>query len=108
MEEAAEMVKVVPSARVGERAPALGRLGTTQVVIVRWQGRVRVYRNACPHAGAPLSGGRVESGRLVCPRHGWEFDLSSCPMHPLYALRGFEAEERDGWIWARPDTSEIW
>ncbi|HWM88433.1 MAG TPA: Rieske (2Fe-2S) protein [Kofleriaceae bacterium] len=28
----------------------------------------------CPHDGGRLSDGFVEAGRLVCGRHGWEFD----------------------------------
>jgi nitrite reductase (NADH) small subunit len=51
------------------------------------------YRNVCPHQGAPVCRGRVggtslpsapgeyvfgRHGRvLVCPWHGWEFDLES-------------------------------
>lgn len=31
----------------------------------------------CPHAGVPLSEGFVEDGQLVCPMHGWAFDLAS-------------------------------
>ncbi|MPZ15405.1 MAG: Rieske 2Fe-2S domain-containing protein [Chloroflexi bacterium] len=29
----------------------------------------------CPHAGEDLSFGRVLGGKLICPRHGWTFDL---------------------------------
>lgn len=31
----------------------------------------------CPHAGVPLSEGFVEDGQLVCPMHGWAFELPS-------------------------------
>ena len=30
----------------------------------------------CPHQGADLSHGSLEDGCVVCPRHGWRFDLS--------------------------------
>lgn len=56
-------------------------------------GQLRAYRNACPHAGAPVCTGRVsgtsmpsrvyeyiyglEGCILRCPWHGWEFDLLS-------------------------------
>lgn len=35
------------------------------------------YRNVCPHQGGPVAEGRVdtEENRVVCPWHGWEFDL---------------------------------
>ena len=31
----------------------------------------------CPHQGADLSHGSLEDGCVVCPRHGWRFDLSN-------------------------------
>ncbi len=31
----------------------------------------------CPHAGTPLSGGRVIGHRLRCPNHGYMFDLAT-------------------------------
>lgn len=35
----------------------------------------KVFDDACPHAGGPLSGGHVEDGCLVCPVHQWPFRL---------------------------------
>lgn len=29
----------------------------------------------CPHKGAPLSAGEFGDGMVVCPLHGWEFDV---------------------------------
>jgi len=40
-------------------------------------GQVRVIDNTCPHAGAGLSGGWVDDGCVVCPLHGWAFNLAT-------------------------------
>ncbi len=56
-------------------------------------GKLVAYRNACPHAGAPVCAGKITGtaletgvydyawGRageiLRCPWHGWEFDLKT-------------------------------
>ena len=32
----------------------------------------------CPHMEGPLFEGTRSGGQLVCPWHGWIFDLSSC------------------------------
>lgn len=106
----AEFQKIIRSERVGEKSPVPARLGATQVVVVRRNGAVHVFRNACPHAGAPLSGGTLQRGWLVCPRHGWEFNVETgaCPAHDLYSLKRYEAREADGWVEAAPDDSEIW
>ena len=31
--------------------------------------------NLCPHAGYPLCDGSLEGSTIVCPGHGWEFDV---------------------------------
>jgi nitrite reductase (NADH) small subunit/3-phenylpropionate/trans-cinnamate dioxygenase ferredoxin subunit len=33
--------------------------------------------DACPHMGASLSEGYLDAGSVVCPWHGWCFDLES-------------------------------
>lgn len=43
--------------------------------------RAFVLDDACPHAGASMSGGWVENGCCVCPRHLWRFDLADGKLH---------------------------
>ncbi len=38
---------------------------------------VTCFRDACAHLGSPISGGAVAQGRIICPRHGFEYDLMS-------------------------------
>ena len=62
------------------------------LVVVRRANALYALRDVCPHQGAPLSAGHVEGtalpclpgeeivfGRegevLICPWHGWEYDL---------------------------------
>jgi nitrite reductase/ring-hydroxylating ferredoxin subunit len=83
-----------PVALAGEVPPG-GRkivsIGPFEVGVFNIGGEIRAYRNACPHAGAPVCLGRVsgtslpsavyeyvygkEGCILRCPWHGWEFDL---------------------------------
>ncbi len=59
------------SRRIGE-SPIAFQVAGQELVAWRWQGELRVAPNSCPHMGAPLSAGRVQEGRLVCPWHGLE------------------------------------
>ena len=81
--------------------------------VVAWcddAGRLCVAEAYCPHLGAdlrPASGGRVCSGRLVCPFHGYEFDASGQCVATPYAdppktarLRVFETQEVAGLVFA--------
>src|SRR5947209_4264367 len=33
--------------------------------------------NVCLHRGGPLGQGLIEDGKIICPWHGWAFDLAS-------------------------------
>ena len=34
-------------------------------------------QNTCPHEGGQLSAGWIEDGAVVCPLHGYKFDLTN-------------------------------
>lgn len=40
-------------------------------------GVVRAVGNQCLHTGGPLADGQVVDGCVVCPWHGWVYDLAS-------------------------------
>lgn len=48
--------------------------GKPVVVAVLADGARVVLPDTCPHDGGLLSDGFVEGNRIVCARHGWEFD----------------------------------
>ncbi len=126
-----------------ESAPDAGEFGEWVRVCTKWEvprggfkvvqagqlelgvffvgGRYAAYRNACPHAGAPICAGLITGtalpggvhhfqwGRqgeiLRCPWHGWEFDLCDGGRH--LAHTGMKLKEyplqikSDGSIWVR-------
>jgi len=54
-------------------------IGDQSVVIVRVdQSTIKAYHNVCPHRGTALAqgSGRFGSGRIMCPFHGWRWDLA--------------------------------
>jgi nitrite reductase/ring-hydroxylating ferredoxin subunit len=54
------------------------RRGEQELVLaVLADGRTFVAPDRCPHDGRPLSDGFLDGDRLVCARHGWEFDLAT-------------------------------
>jgi phenylpropionate dioxygenase-like ring-hydroxylating dioxygenase large terminal subunit len=80
-------------------------------------GRPGALLDRCPHRNVPLSLGRVESGRLECRYHGWQFETSGrCALVP--GLTGpsetrerhapaFAVREEHGlvWVWAEADET---
>ena len=65
----------------GDVMPARTAAGHDVAVYATEAGEVFVVPDACPHDGGPLSSGFIEDGKLVCARHGWEFDAQTghCP-----------------------------
>lgn len=53
-------------------------IGDQSVLIVRVDAdTIKAYHNACPHRGTALSEGcgHFKHGKIICPFHGWRWDL---------------------------------
>ena len=85
-------------------------LGENIVVWCDAEGRACVAEAVCPHLGAdlgPASGGLVRDGCLVCPFHGFEYDITGqcvatpfAPAPKSAKLRVFETRELLGMVFA--------
>jgi nitrite reductase (NADH) small subunit len=91
----------------------------TEIGVFEHQGQLFAYENLCRHQGGPVCEGTVlgkveailaddnvqlgerfseDSLHLICPWHGWEYDLRTgrCATDPTLAIRKFDVFERDG------------
>ena len=76
------------------------------VVLFRAGDKVQALDDLCPHRLAELSKGRVMSGQIECPYHGWRFDgaglCTAIPGHldetPRYKVRAHSVIEKAGAI----------
>ncbi len=111
--------------RVGELAEGERRViscGGTEVGVFNVDGELVAWYNQCAHRGGPVCQGRIyhqvhepvdENGEtrmlqydpkrknIVCPWHGWEFDLRT-GRHPggeRFALRRAKLEIADGHVY---------
>ncbi len=60
---------------VGEAPSKVWLLGEP-IVLLRLEGAIVAFPDACPHRRAPLSAGSVVETQLRCAYHGWQFDRS--------------------------------
>ena len=74
------------------------------VLLVRIDQTIHAYKNACAHLGLPLDGGMLEDEVLVCPWHGFRFDVTSgeCLTVPQAQLEPYPLRVDDGVVWVRP------
>jgi NAD(P)H-dependent nitrite reductase small subunit len=51
-------------------------INETEVAIFKYDGKIFALNNICPHQHTALIyDGFIEDGCVVCPAHGWKFDL---------------------------------
>jgi len=86
------------------------RLGEKLVFWRKQDGQVVCMGDLCPHLGASLCQGKLQSDRLACPFHGFEFDSTGeCKYLPAYGQNGmipkalrtriYPTYESQGMIW---------
>ena len=100
-----------------------------QVGIFQLDGQFYAYENLCPHLGGPACQGKMlplalegvrpdktSEGRIfskehlnvVCPWHGFEFDIRTGehPIKKRMRLRKVPVEVRDGFVYVRPPSRQ--
>lgn len=84
----------------GTPATVAGR----SLLVFRVGDDVYATQRACLHQGGDLGGGIVVDGQVICPLHGWRFDVRS-GLHadsPYNCLQTFAAEVRNGRVFVDP------
>ncbi len=62
--------------------PKAVTLGKKRLLVVRDQGRrIHALSAYCSHMGADLSFGRFDAQKIICPMHGWSYDLFGNCVH---------------------------
>jgi nitrite reductase/ring-hydroxylating ferredoxin subunit len=82
------------SLRVSEIAEGKGKLLRVrgeEMAVFKKDGRLYGVQNICPHEGGQLCNGRIEGGEVVCPLHGYKFDLNTgaCSTDPNFKVKVF-------------------
>ena len=89
---------------LADLAPGKSELVTVagqDVALFRRDDELFAIGNDCPHQNGNLCDGMVEGDIVVCPLHGWEFDLRSgaCMTVPGEAVPRFAVTVEDGAIY---------
>jgi nitrite reductase/ring-hydroxylating ferredoxin subunit len=84
-------------------------VGDYDIAIFNVDGKLFAIDDVCPHFGTSLFEGRVEDEIVICPSHGWRFNLSDGKMNPgRRSVPVFDVRVEDGDIYVsrepRPDA----
>jgi len=97
--EAGTLVEV-PVARFEDLAPGVARhikVGKRDLAVVRVADDVYALSNLCRHAFGPLADGFMDGFELMCPWHGWRYDVrDGTTDHPGADVTTFPVRVRDG------------
>ena len=80
--------------------------GGVKIIVLRANGQLRAFRNACAHVGLPLDRATcdVEAGTITCPWHGFRFDADTgeCLSAMPCRLEPFPLRVRAGVVEVKP------
>ena len=78
------------------------------VVWKDYNGSFYALDDVCPHKGASLSKGTISNNNVICPYHGYEYNINGtltkvpgiCFQHsPIYDVSKYNILEKNGWIY---------
>jgi len=70
-------ISLGPAEQVHARIPFVVALADHRYRVTEHAGRLVAHSIVCPHWGGPLDEGEIADGAVVCPWHGYRFDLTS-------------------------------
>ena len=73
----ASFIKVAKVADVPEGSGKLVEAGGKQIALFNAGGKFFAIDNTCKHRGGPLVEGELDGTTVVCPWHGWSYDIST-------------------------------
>jgi ferredoxin-nitrite reductase len=77
---------------IAEGRAKLLRARGEEMAIFKNNGELYGIQNICPHEGGQLCNGWIEGGEVVCPLHGYKFDLKTgtCSTDPKLKVKVFK------------------
>jgi nitrite reductase/ring-hydroxylating ferredoxin subunit len=74
-----------------------------KIVVTQIDDEIIAFARTCPHAAADLSQGDLHRGRVICPDHGWKFDIRTgrvlWPSDEQCRLKQYHTKIIDNLIW---------
>ncbi len=98
-----EFIRAASADEIPEDTGKLVEIDGQEIALFKSGAEICAIHNICPHAGGPLSEGGLREGRVICPWHGWEFDLKSgvSAFNPAIKVPVFKVKVENGSVFVR-------
>jgi nitrite reductase/ring-hydroxylating ferredoxin subunit len=65
-----------------------------EIAVMNVEGAFYATTTLCPHQGGPLDEGELDGSTLICPWHGWMFNVcdGSAVMNPRVKIKTYTVE----------------
>lgn len=93
------MGRFVRAASVADIPDGTGRavaLDGVEVAVFNLGGEFYAIDNTCPHRGASLGRGELQGEEVICPLHGWQFNVKTGRMPMGGGVRSFNVRVEEG------------
>jgi len=83
---------VIKYQELAEGSAKLVRARGEEMAVFKTNGRLYGIQNICPHEGGQLCNGWIDGGEVVCPLHGYKFNLKTgaCSTDPKLKVKVFK------------------
>ena len=81
------------------------KVADKSICIVGYEGKLFAVSAICPHQGFDLSSGWCENGKIICPLHGYSFDLQTGKGNEDY-IKTFAVKMQDNSLYV--GISSVW
>ena len=94
------LVKVANSSEIPEGKGKVVRVDGRGIAIFRVGDEFFAMDNLCLHRGGPLGEGELDGHKVICPWHGWTYDIKSgaFAIIPALKVRTYDTKLEEGAI----------
>ncbi|MBI4343645.1 MAG: nitrite reductase small subunit NirD [Candidatus Omnitrophica bacterium] len=94
----ADFVKVAATSEIPAGAGKVVEAGGKTLAVFNCEGTFYAIDNTCKHRGGPLGEGSLTGKSVMCPWHGWEYDVTTgaCAMDEAIKVQTFPVKVEGG------------
>ncbi len=101
----ADFVRVIAASELSPGACTEVTAGGRPVALFNVGGTFHAIGNTCIHRGGPLGQGTLDGTTVLCPWHGWSYDVTTgvSTVNPELRVDRYDVKVEDGQVLVRVD-----